>query len=808
MVGKGKTRNETPEGGAAASFGARLRSLREAAGLTQEELAFRAGLSPNAVSALERGTRRRPQPHTLRVLSDALELSEEERAALLASVPKRSGEAASSAAEGISPASSAVPALPHPVTPLVGREREIEEVKSLLTHQDVRLLTLTGIGGVGKTRLAVEIVREAAHLFPDGAMFVGLAPLADPALVVATILRSLGVFEAQGRTPREVLIEHLRDRSFLLVLDNFEHLLRAAPEVAALVEACPELVVMVTSRAPLRLRGEREYPVPPLALPPSTRSPGEEEVLASPSGMLFVERARASSPGFTITPENASSVAAICWRLAGLPLALELAAAKVKFLDPKTLLSRLDRALSSAWARDLPERQRTMRATLDWSYDLLSEQERELFRRLSAFSGSFTLEAAEAVGAGGEVADEDVLVLLGNLVEQSLVTANTGQGGEGTRYGMLEPVRQYALGRLQESGEAEEARRRHAAFYLALAGIEDPELRGWQQVEWLDRLEEEYGNLRAAMLWALDPEAGDAEIAAHLGWALHPFWWYRGPHTEGRRLVEAVQLRRDLSPTSRAKALVSAGSFAYGLGDYAQAERYCEEGLELSRQVGDKLLSSWAQSVLGLVAMSRSDHEAATSRLEETLRSFREIGEDSGVAQVTTFLGMLALMRGDPDRATPMLEEGLTLAHRTGDGASAYLALYSLAQVALSRGNLGLAARMLEEGVALCEEIGDHAHLALFLEMVSAVEAFRGEAHRSTLLLGAAEALLEEVGGRVHNYYVPDPSLRERAVAKAQAVLGDAAFEEARAHGREMSFEQAVEYALGPDAARGNSVPR
>ncbi|HEV2744357.1 MAG TPA: AAA family ATPase, partial [Rubrobacter sp.] len=393
-----------------------------------------------------------------------------------------------------------------PTTPLVGREREAAEVRGLLTQRNARLLTLTGIGGVGKSRLAAEVTREAADNFPDGAAFVGLASLSDAALLVPTVLRSLGAPEAQGRPPLESLVDHLRSEHFLLVLDNLEHLLEAAPEVAVLIEGCPGLVVLATSRAPLRVKGEQEYPIPPLALPASTRAPSEEGVLASPSGVLFAERARAASPGFKLTPENAASVAAICWRLAGLPLALELAAAKARFLDPATLLSRLDRALSTAWARDLPERQRTMQATLDWSFGLLSEPERGLLGRLSVFAGGFTLEAAEAVGAGpdavGNAGGEDVLDLLGGLVEQSLVTVDPNAGGE-ARYGMLEPVRQYAREKLEQSREAQGVLREHAAFFLALSRRAGSEMWGPRQGEWLQRLERENGNLQAAIGWAL-----------------------------------------------------------------------------------------------------------------------------------------------------------------------------------------------------------------------------------------------------------------------------------------------------------------
>jgi predicted ATPase len=739
-------------------------------------------------------------------LSDALGLPEEERAALLGAVPERD-DAGSSAAEGVSPASRSVSALPHPATALVGRERQIEEVKGLLITQqeDVRLLTLTGIGGVGKTRLAVEVVREVGHLFPDGAAFVGLAPLADPSLVVPTILRSLGMPEAQGRTPREALIDHLREKSLLLVLDNFEHLLEAAPEVAALIDACGGLVVLATSRAPLRIRGEREYPVPPLALPASTRSAAEEEVLASPSGRLFVERARAASPGFTLTHENAEAVAAICWRLAGLPLALELAAAKARFLDPKTLLSRLDRALSSTWARDLPERQRTMRATLNWSHDLLSEPERVLFRRLSVFAGGFTLEAAEAVGAAGSVGVEDVLDLLGTLVEQSLVRVEPGAGGDEGRYGMLEPVRQYALEKLKESREAEEIRRRHARFFVDLAERAEPALRGPRQAEWLERLERENANLRAAMSWALS--TGDHDTAARLGWGLHGFWMVRGHHREGRRWMEAT-LEHELPPALRARALHAAGSMAYSQGDYRVAEERWREALSLSRREGDVLVEGFARLGMGVVHMSRSEHEALTSEMEEALALLERCGEEYLASASRIFLGTALLTQGEAERAERTFEEALASARRLKVPSLTCAALYNLAQSALARGDYAEAGRFLGEAIEWSEQTKDRANLAYFLEALAVVASSWGEAERCALLLGAAEALLEEVGARVHNYYVPDPSLRERAVAETRAVLGETAFEEVWSQGRGMSFEQAVEYALESYATGGDSVSR
>ncbi len=781
----------TPEEHDAPLFGVKLRQLREAAGLTQEELASRAGLSVKAVGVLERGQRRRPYPHTVRALADALDLPDAQRASLLAAVSGRGG-ATSAAGEK----TTVLSFLPVPPTPLVGRKREVEDVSRLLGGEPVRLLTLTGTGGVGKSRLALEAAREAAGLFKDGVVFVALAPLKDATLVLPTIARALGLRDVSDLSSREALEAHLGEKRRLLVLDNFEHLLEAAPEVAGLIEACPNLCVLATSRAPLRVRAEQEYPVGSLEVPDPSRVPDLEEVGGAPAVELFVERARRASPTFELTRQNAAAVAAICWRLDGLPLALELAAARARVMGPAALLSRLDRALEAGGARDLPERQRTMRATLDWSYELLHETEKELFARLSVLAGGFTLEAAEAVGVKEGAGDEDdVLVLLENLVEQSLVLAQPDAEGGGIRYGMLEPVRHYAREKLENSGGAEEVLRRHAEYYLALAEEAGPKLRGHEQTIWLPRLEGELGNLRAALTWCVGH--GEGQRVARMAWASWTYWGLSGRMSEGRRWMEAaLNSEPGMPDASRARLLHIAATLGAALGNFGSARPANEESIRLFRRLGgDEGGVHLATGTAGLIAAGQGRPEEGLPMMVESAERRLEAGDKWASSVWFGFAATVALGLGDGARARRLAERSLSLGREVGAREAVSLALRTLATIARSEDDLELAGSLFGEGLRLNYEIGERTNIAYFLEGLAEVSAAEGRLERAARLWGAARTLPDTV--EVVAYpHAADRAFYERLTAARERLDRRRAWEEAWAEGKAMTTEEAVAYAL------------
>ena len=579
-----------------------LKQYRARAHLSQEELAERSGLSARAISDLERGLKQRPHNATVRSLVKALGLSEQEQAVFGA---VGSGAAAVESVESAAaPLAVAGPTrahnLPPQLTSFVGREREVAAVVGLLLRPDVRLLTLTGPGGAGKTRLAVRAVEEVLPRFADGVRFVDLSSISDPGLVSIEIARMLGVKETGVLSPLNAVVAHLRDRHMLLVLDNFEQVVLAAPVAIQLLLACPGLTVLATSRVTLHVRGEQVYPVPPLTLPDPLQPASAQQLSQYESVQLFVLRAQAVKPEFAITTENAPAIAQICRRLDGLPLAIELAAAHVRYVPPQTIVARLGArlALLTGGAQDLPSRHQTLRATLDWSYDLLPDAARTLLARLAVFTGGCGLEAAEAVCVldrpGGHDplnGDADLLGDISSLVDHSLLREEERVAGE-VAFSMPETVREYALARLAESGESEVIRERHAGYYLTLAEAAEQELKGPWQADWLRRLESERDNLRAALLWAHG--SGQAQVGLRLAGALQWFWLMRGYFTEGRTLLARALAAAGGSPAARAKALTGNGMLTWRQGDFEGAATLLQKALDLYRGLGDTAGAAFA----------------------------------------------------------------------------------------------------------------------------------------------------------------------------------------------------------------------
>jgi predicted ATPase/class 3 adenylate cyclase len=736
--------------------------------------------------------------------------------------------------------------LPLQPTPLIGREKAVAEVCERLSHPEIRLLTLTGAGGTGKTRLGLQAAAELTEEFDDGVFFVSLAAISDPQLVVGAVAGTLGVKEAGGQSLLEGLEDYLGEKHMLLLVDNFEQVLEAAPMVTELLSAAPNLKVLATSRIPLRLYGEHEYSVPPLALPDPERPPPVERLTQYEAVRLFVERAKAAKADFSVTNDNAPAVAEICYRLDGLPLAIELAAARIKVLSPQKMLGRLSNRLKllTGGARDLPERQRTLRSTIEWSYGLLEEGEKVLFARLSVFAGGRTLEAIEAIcDAEGDL-PVDVLDGLVSLVDESLLKQEEGVGGE-PRFVMLETIHEYAREKLAQSPEAEDLRRLHAEYFLALAEEGDPGVEGAQQPVWLERLEEEHDNMRMALSWALG-QGGDADLALRMGAALGDFWYLRGYFGEGRRWLEEALAKSSRAPTAaRARALQRVSWLTYLQGDLDRAEEASEEGLELEgvelfRTGGGDSTAAELQRVLGMVVGARGEPERETDLLEESLALSREAGSLRGMALSLFILGHTRRVRGDLERATQLLEEALTMFRETGDQAliasvlthlgftsvlqgdleratatseeaaemlreqkhRSYLAdaLNNLGWVALLRGDSERARALFAESMRLRIEVGDKLVAPETLLGLACVAEARGEAERAARLFGASEALHEVMGT------TPEPgerALQEPYLAAARSQLDEPAWQEAWAEGRAMTLNEAISHAREEEAAGG-----
>jgi predicted ATPase/class 3 adenylate cyclase len=621
--------------------------------------------------------------------------------------------------------------LPIQPTVLLGREEQVLALSALLGRPDVRLVTVTGPGGIGKTRLALQVAAEVLEDFPDGVWFVTLSRLSDPELVLPTIAQSLGLREVVGQPMAQTLAEHLRKMQLLLVLDNFEQVVVAAPQVGELLAQCSELKVLVTSRVPLHLRGEQDYALPPLPLPESGMLPPPERLTQYAAVALFVERASATRADFRVTAANAPAIAEICARLDGLPLAIELAASRVRLLSPEVLLSRLSSQLQllTGGARDLEARQQTMRATIAWSVALLGNEEQVLFRRLSVFVGGGTLESIEAVcldPKGVEPLGLDLLDGLGALVEQSLLQRREEEGAE-LRFGMLHVIREYALEQLSKSGEAEMLQHAHTAYYLALAEQLGLQLDGPHGLTLRSRLAREHDNLRAALSWSL--EQGAAETAARLWVALYWFWTVSAHWNEQQQwLAKILSVAEALPPQLRARLLNRAGHFANLRGDYAEASHYLEESLRLFRSIDDRDGMGKVLGDLGGLALDHGDFELADQLFEESLNLLREVGDRTWVVRTLMLYENLPYVRGDYPAARKLTEQALTLAESQGDSHDIAVCKTELAWLALLGGDEVSAETLLQEALAVQQQLNDANCGGATLELLGLLALERGDA--------------------------------------------------------------------------------
>jgi predicted ATPase/transcriptional regulator with XRE-family HTH domain len=765
-----------------APFGLLLRRLRTTAVLSQEALAERAGLSARAIGDLERGVHHAPRLETVRLLADALRLDAGDRAALIAAARPAVAEE-STFSERDRPSS----ALPLPSARLIGRERELDVLCGLLKGDGHRLVTLTGPGGTGKTRLAQAVVSRVATLFPDGAWFVDLSPLDDADLVLPTIAAAIGMPDVRGGLESR-LIGYFASKRVLLVLDNVERVVAAAPSVAALLAHAPGLRVLATSRTPLHVQGEQEYPVAPLPVPDTTALSTLEQLGQSEAVRLFVERAQAIQPDFALSTTNAPAVAAICQRVDGLPLAIELAAARVRVLQPAALLARLEKRLPllTGGASTLPARQRTMRDAIAWSYDLLSPQERALFRRLAVFVGGFTLAAAEAMEDPdrGPAAFDGIVT----LVEQSLLRQAAGVEDE-PRYLMLETVREFGLEQLALAEEEEEARRRHANYYLRLADELVPDSFTWlRRRTYLERMTSELDNVRLAFAWC--DAHGETEALLQMTSVFWVPWQASGRYREGIGFVErALKRSSPRASVARLDALNGAVKMALEHGDFARAEIHSAEERALAQDHGHPLLIGWSLGNAGLVASRRGEFGRAEALFVEA----RCIARDNRYVELegwsNLWIGDMALVQAHYEHAAARYAEALAFFQETDWAWGLVDVNAGLGGVNYCTGELAGAAKHYGESLDRAWQLAVPVLAIGPLLGLAGVLAESGDAEQGARLYGAAEGIMASLGAP--NFPRDDPA-RDRALTALTAMLGEDHLAAIRETGRMMTFEQAV----------------
>jgi len=749
-------------GEAEGRFGAWLKARRMAYGLTQRELGERVSCSAVTIRKVEAGTLR-PSRQVAELLASALEVPADERAEFVRLA--REGGVPSALWEG-SEKEEAAPKpgnIPTPTTSLIGRQAELAELQVLLMREDVRLVTLTGPPGVGKTRLSLEVAVYLTDDFADGVYFVPLAPISDPGLLAATVIRALGTRQATTRDLDVELRSYLGKKRILLVLDNFEHLPEAAPRVAELLSSCPRLRVLATSRTPLRLRGERRFPVPPLSLPdPSlfskvaTSNANDhalaegaivDELLSYPAVALFAERAQAVQPLLHFTGEIARTVASICTQLDGLPLAIELAAARASVLSASEILGRLHRRLGllQGGDRDLPERQQTLRSAIAWSYDLLDAGERKLFRRLAVFAGGSTLEAVQAVCVGEENLRFSAEDGVWSLVEKNLLRRVEDKRGE-SRYWMLETLREYAQERLSESGEEQATRRRHADFFVDLCEQAAPGLPTSEMGIWLARLEQEHDNLRGALGWLI--EQGDSEAVFRMAWVLSVLWTFHGHLREGRRWLGAVLAMASPSDRTagRANALFGTGRLAAAQGDYAASRAYYEESVTIFRELNDSIGISKVLNNLGIVLAGLNAYEESRLAQEESLKIRRNAGDKQGIALCLNELGVIAYEQMDNVRARSLHEESLAIFREIGDTMSIAYSLQRLGMVAIAQQDYDSARPRFRESLVLWRQLGYQHAIAWTIQSQGDVARGLEDYEGARSLYEESLAMYEELG--------------------------------------------------------------